>query len=185
MARRADLLDFAVLGLLHESPMHGYELRKRLNTALGAFRALSYGSLYPCLRELLATGWVRETPGGPYLKSESSSKITITITGDSLHFYQGTNFWYKAKFTLPTGPDPQQLHATIIGSAEGTNSIGQVIIAFYKMEDGTLTLGGIRDQGSTAAWPKSFEAAEDTMTGRYELRKAPSQTKNNELPKSK
>ena len=127
----------------------------------------------------------RETPGGPYLKSESSSKITITITGDSLHFYQGTNFWYKAKFTLPTGPDPQQLHATIIGSAEGTNSIGQVIIAFYKKEDGTLTLGGIRDQGSTAAWPKSFEAAEDTMTGRYELRKAPSQTKNNELPKSK
>ena len=56
MSRRSDLLELAVLGLLHETPMHGYELRKRLNAALGAFRALSYGSLYPCLRELLDQG---------------------------------------------------------------------------------------------------------------------------------
>ena len=34
MTRRTELLEFAVLGLLHESPMHGYELRKRLNTCL-------------------------------------------------------------------------------------------------------------------------------------------------------
>ena len=49
-----------MLGLLHETPMHGYELRKRLNTVLGAFRALSYGSLYPCLHELLAAGLIAE-----------------------------------------------------------------------------------------------------------------------------
>ena len=47
VTRRARLLELAVLGLLHEAPMHGYELRKRLNTVLGPFRALSYGSLYP------------------------------------------------------------------------------------------------------------------------------------------
>jgi DNA-binding PadR family transcriptional regulator len=40
--------------------MHGYELRKRLYTVLGAFRALSYGSLYPCLHELLAVGLIAE-----------------------------------------------------------------------------------------------------------------------------
>ena len=40
--------------------MHGYELRKRLYTVLGAFRALSYGSLYPCLQELLADGLIVE-----------------------------------------------------------------------------------------------------------------------------
>lgn len=50
MARRADLLEFAILGLLHEGPTHGYDLRRRLNSALGPFRALSYGSLYPALR---------------------------------------------------------------------------------------------------------------------------------------
>ena len=40
--------------------MHGYELRKQLYTVLGAFRALSYGSLYPCLHELQAAGLIAE-----------------------------------------------------------------------------------------------------------------------------
>ncbi len=61
MGRRGDVLELAVLGLLHESAMHGYELRKRLNTLLGPFRALSYGTLYPCLKLLMADGWIRET----------------------------------------------------------------------------------------------------------------------------
>jgi len=54
------VLDFAVLGLLNESPMHGYELRKRLSALLGAFRAFSYGSLYPTLRRLAEAGWISE-----------------------------------------------------------------------------------------------------------------------------
>jgi DNA-binding PadR family transcriptional regulator len=58
------MLDLAILGLLHESPMHGYELRKQLATKLGAFRAaISYGSLYPSLRRLQTDGWITEEPG--------------------------------------------------------------------------------------------------------------------------
>jgi Predicted transcriptional regulators len=53
-------LELAVLGSLHETPLHGYELRKRLNALLGMFRAFSYGSLYPCLRQLLADGLIAE-----------------------------------------------------------------------------------------------------------------------------
>ena len=60
--RRARLLEFAVLGLLHEGPTHGYDLRRRLNTALGPFRALSYGTLYPALKGLLGRGLIAETP---------------------------------------------------------------------------------------------------------------------------
>src|SRR5262245_63755001 len=57
------VLDLAILGLLHESPMHGYELRKQLTTKIGAFRAaISYGSLYPTLRRLQADGWITEEP---------------------------------------------------------------------------------------------------------------------------
>ena len=67
---RSGVLELAVLGLLRGTPMHGYELRKRLYTVLGAFRALSYGSLYPCLHELLAAGLIAEEhdeagPGAP------------------------------------------------------------------------------------------------------------------------
>ena len=55
------VLDLAILGLLHESSMHGYELRKQLNTKLGAIRAaISYGSLYPTLRRLQAAGLISE-----------------------------------------------------------------------------------------------------------------------------
>ena len=55
------MLDLAVLGLLHESPMHGYELRKQLAAKLGAIRAaISYGSLYPTLRRLQSTGLITE-----------------------------------------------------------------------------------------------------------------------------
>jgi DNA-binding PadR family transcriptional regulator len=57
------MLELAILGLLHESPMHGYELRKQLATKLGAIRAaISYGSLYPTLRRLRSAGWITEDP---------------------------------------------------------------------------------------------------------------------------
>ena len=59
---RSGVLELAVLGLLHETPLHGYELRKRLNALLGAFRAFGYGSLYPCLKDLLAQGLIAEEP---------------------------------------------------------------------------------------------------------------------------
>lgn len=54
------MLEFAILGVLHEAPMHGYELRKRLTALLGAFRAFSYGSLYPTLRRMQREGWIVE-----------------------------------------------------------------------------------------------------------------------------
>jgi DNA-binding PadR family transcriptional regulator len=55
------VLELAILGILHESPMHGYELRKQLTTKIGAFRAaISYGSLYPTLRRLQSENWITE-----------------------------------------------------------------------------------------------------------------------------
>ncbi|MCL2849037.1 MAG: PadR family transcriptional regulator [Micrococcales bacterium] len=58
MRAKSDVLDHAILGLLHRTPMHGYELRKQLNLVLGSFRALSYGSLYPALRSLAERGLI-------------------------------------------------------------------------------------------------------------------------------
>ncbi len=89
MTRRAELLEFAVLGLLHESPMHGYELRKRLNSALGAFRALSYGSLYPCLRDLLMRGWIYEADGGGEGSVASKrARIVYELTAEGKERFQ-------------------------------------------------------------------------------------------------
>src|SRR5689334_19331872 len=60
MPSKGATLELAVLGLLQESPLHGYELRKRLNLLLGWGRLLSYGSLYPALKRLLRAGWITE-----------------------------------------------------------------------------------------------------------------------------
>ena len=81
MAKRSDVLQFAVLGLLHETPLHGYELRKRLNATLGAFRAFSYGSLYPCLKELLADGFVTEQAELPG-PTGKRSRIVYQLTAE-------------------------------------------------------------------------------------------------------
>jgi DNA-binding PadR family transcriptional regulator len=60
VARRGETIELAVLGLLHEGPMHGYELRKRLNLMLGWGRVLSYGSLYPALKKMLRGALIAE-----------------------------------------------------------------------------------------------------------------------------
>ncbi|NED98678.1 PadR family transcriptional regulator [Phytoactinopolyspora halotolerans] len=60
MGKRAEALELAVLGLLHDAPMHGYELRKRVNSLLGWGRAFSYGTLYPTLKEMVRRGHLTE-----------------------------------------------------------------------------------------------------------------------------
>ena len=50
------MLELAILGLLKESPLPGYELKKRLNETLGHVWGVSYGSLYPALARLERAG---------------------------------------------------------------------------------------------------------------------------------
>src|SRR3989449_1189522 len=46
------MLELAILGLLKEQAMHGYQLKKRLADTLGSFWQVSYGSLYTALKRL-------------------------------------------------------------------------------------------------------------------------------------
>ena len=66
VARRSDALHLAVLGLLHEAPLHGYELRTRLDLLIGALRRrISFGSLYPALRALELGGFITRADDAP------------------------------------------------------------------------------------------------------------------------
>ena len=55
------MLELAVLGLLSEQPLHGYELKKRLSETLGPLWGISFGSLYPALRRLERSGAIEAT----------------------------------------------------------------------------------------------------------------------------
>ncbi len=88
MASKGATLELAVLGLLHDSPLHGYELRKRLNLLLGWTRLLSYGSLYPALKRMLRAGLVTEvataSPG-----VSRRQRIVYQITPAGTEYFAG------------------------------------------------------------------------------------------------
>jgi DNA-binding PadR family transcriptional regulator len=53
------MIDLAILGLLTEQELHGYELKKRLGELLSSRASISFGSLYPALARLEAQGCVK------------------------------------------------------------------------------------------------------------------------------
>ena len=57
------MIELAILGLLKERPMHGYQLNRELSEQLGGLWRVSYGSLYPSLRRLERQGAITSEPG--------------------------------------------------------------------------------------------------------------------------
>src|SRR6201991_2414347 len=94
------MLELAILGLLQETPMHGYELRKELATKLGTIRAaISYGTLYPTLKRLYLAGWITEAAADPSMIPPMTSKrgrVVYKITADGKERF--------ADLLAPAGP---------------------------------------------------------------------------------
>ena len=119
MSTRGEVLELAILGRLQEAPMHGYELRKHLNVTLGTIRTLSYGSLYPCLKALVAGGWIEpaDTAAPPHALAGRRARIVYRLTtagkerlADSLA-QTGPAAWedesFAVRFSLFHETDPQ------------------------------------------------------------------------------
>jgi hypothetical protein len=101
---------------------------------------------------------------GQWEGAGAGGKCSITITGNSLHYRAGTN-WWKTTFTLPPATNPQQLHATIKESSPPSkDAIGQVVSAIIKIENQTLTLATYVEES-----PKVF--ADATEANLYILKK--------------
>ena len=69
------MLELAILGLLKEQELHGYELKRRLTHTLGLLSSVSFGSLYPALSRLEAAGAVQavdEAPASPPIPATGS-----------------------------------------------------------------------------------------------------------------
>ncbi len=85
---KTDVLSLAILGMLSEQPLHGYQIRKRLGAELGPFRALSYGSLYPGLRRMVEAGLIEASgedsaPGAPASSRRARIAYSLTDAGRS------------------------------------------------------------------------------------------------------
>jgi DNA-binding PadR family transcriptional regulator len=71
-------MKFALLGLLQERPMHGYEMMKALEEKSGGFYAPSAGSVYPTLQMLEDRGLVTVS------EAEGKKVYSITDAGRAL-----------------------------------------------------------------------------------------------------
>ena len=84
MARsRSESLEFALLGLLTKDPLHGYELRKRLRSIFGPFRALSFSVIYPQLRRMTDAGLIKQAEVAKGGKSKRT-RLVYSITSSGL-----------------------------------------------------------------------------------------------------
>jgi DNA-binding PadR family transcriptional regulator len=77
------MLELAILGLLKEQELHGYQLKKRLAETLVSGSGVSFGSLYPALARLEAAGAVRVIEGGT---DPDSIPMTGALTGELAAF---------------------------------------------------------------------------------------------------
>lgn len=76
------MLDLAVLGLLKEKPMHGYEIRSSLEERFG--RSFSFGSIYPTLKRLTKRGAVEVDEPASAASRRSRKFYHLTPAGEAL-----------------------------------------------------------------------------------------------------
>ena len=79
------MLELAVLGLLEDNDLHGYELRKRLGDLLGLRLAISFGSLYPALGRLEKAGLVKAVSSRP-ASARPSAPMSGSLVGELAAF---------------------------------------------------------------------------------------------------
>lgn len=72
-------IDCVILGLLSHEPLTGYEIKKRMDTALYYFWNASYGSIYPALADLTEQGFA--TRQSHCSGGRNKQTYTITETG--------------------------------------------------------------------------------------------------------
>ncbi len=91
------MLELAILGLLKEQQLHGYELKKRLTDALGPFSSVSFGSLYPALNRLERAGAVRVVEAAEIDGDRPDEPVPEVMVGPMTGSIAGEAAAYRAR----------------------------------------------------------------------------------------
>ncbi|MDQ3385265.1 MAG: PadR family transcriptional regulator [Actinomycetota bacterium] len=137
------MIELAVLGLLKEGSLHGYELKKRLRDVMGARSAVSFGSLYPALNRLERDGSVAAVAG-----ERASVAPDTPMTGS----FDGEAAAFRASRRIATrGPRNKKVYGiTPVGEARLAQLIADpaddersfpVKVAFCRFTDPSTRLG--------------------------------------------
>jgi DNA-binding PadR family transcriptional regulator len=140
------MIELAILGLLDENDLHGYELRKRLTDLLGMHLAISFGSLYPALGRLERAGCLKavttrasgDLPAAPMsgsltgelaaFKRQSQSRGDAASTGTGTPA-RGTGGRARKVYGI-TDTGRQRLHALLVDPDMSDDRTFAVRVAF-------------------------------------------------------
>jgi DNA-binding PadR family transcriptional regulator len=128
MAKRSEALELSVLGILSQSPAHGYELRKRMISVTGLFKTISYGALYPTLKSLVERGFLAEQDNNPTNKYPKRNRIVYVLTDQgkahltSLLTDSGPDAWDDETFAVRMSLFAQTSLATRLHILQGRRS---------------------------------------------------------------
>lgn len=138
----------------------------RLGNSLGATALTFFG---PCLCLCLQAACAQQpSPAPPPIPAThplqgtweadtDSGKVSLTIEGNSLYFYERPDHQFDTTFTLAPDTDPPELHATILDSPRTSGSEGDLVVAIYAFEDGTLHLAAVdKVEGEPASFDKAL-----------------------------
>lgn len=73
-------MELQILGFVAERPVHGYELRRRIEELSGYARPVSDGTLYPAINRLVTAGLLKRTEE-PGIASSGRGSLTLTAAG--------------------------------------------------------------------------------------------------------
>ena len=114
------MLELAILGLLKEQELHGYQLKKRLADTLGAGSGVSFGSLYPALARLQAAGAVRVVEG---TSAGEAIPMTGALTGELAAFRarKAATRGSRGKKVYGITDRGERLFGELLAAGSGTN----------------------------------------------------------------
>ena len=175
------MLELAILGLLKEQPMHGYQLSRELGESLGGFWRVSYGSLYPTLRRLERAGEVEavaseETTVGRrkqvYRITEKGEETFLQLLQEAPHDNQSEDQRFRVRLAffryLPPETRLRLLERRRAYLENRLNSITDSLRGTRaRVDDYTLSLmeHGRADVESDLAWVDGLIQAERSRDG--------------------
>ncbi|MGW2887734.1 PadR family transcriptional regulator [Streptomyces griseoruber] len=109
------MLELAILGFLYDTPLHGYELRKRLTALTGHVRPVAESTLYPAIKRLERSGFLtRATEPGAVaaprhvlsLTDEGRSELRRRLAEPGERDITDANRWFTVLTFLRHLDDP-------------------------------------------------------------------------------
>lgn len=170
------MLNLAILGLLRERPMHGYELHQRLIT-MGFWR-ISFGSVYPAMARLEKFGFI-EAIAGPgrrktfRLTAAGESELEVMLAGEDTPAANSSAFRVRVSFLRYLPPAARVLvlqrrkevleeRVTMIEAAVRNMAMEKAVMDRYTISEMTHRAGASRYD---IAWLEQLILEEQKLSG--------------------